>query len=136
MTRLRFSAVLAAVLTFSAAAQTVNQSADSISEPEFTDVFFRLDGVKLIPLERQAAAIHTQAHGFIVMSMKSASEFPGGRSPIRFRADQKLEFVVRSLLAASMTDPNISYCLRKLNSKKKTVSVRGTPSPVIRRRGA
>jgi hypothetical protein len=50
-----------------------------VSEPEFSDVFYKLSAGKLIPLERQTATMHGQAHGFIVMSMKTASEFPGSR---------------------------------------------------------
>jgi hypothetical protein len=54
------------------------------------------------------------------------------RNPIRFSAGQKLDFVVRSLLAASSVDPNTIYCLRKLNSKKKTrqlVTMQGRLTP-------
>src|ERR1035438_506537 len=88
-------------------------------EPEMADVFYRLDGDKLIPLERQAAAIHGSAHGFIVMSMKSASEFPGSKSPVRFRSGGHLDLIVRSAIPTSAIDPNVIFALRKLNSKKK-----------------
>jgi hypothetical protein len=96
----------------------VAQSA--IPEPEMADIFYRLDGDKLIPLERQAAAIHANAHGFIVMSMKTASEFPGARSPVRFKSGGHLDLIVRSVIPVSVIDPNTIYCLRKLNPKKKT----------------
>ncbi len=93
---------------------------EAASEPEFADVFFRLDAGKLTPLERQTAAIQGKASGFIVMSTKAASEFPGKKSSIRFRSDRPLDFVVRSALAASTVDPNTLYVLRKLNIKRKT----------------
>lgn len=93
---------------------------ETLPEPEFADVFFRLDAGKLVPLERQTAAIQGKASGFIIMSTKAASEFPGAKSPVRFRSDQPLDFVVRSALAPSTVDPSTLYVLRKLNSKKKS----------------
>jgi hypothetical protein len=90
------------------------------SEPEFADVFFQLEAGKLIPLERQTATIQGKASGFIVMSSKAASEFPGAKSPIRLHSGQALDFVVRSALAASTVDPATLYVLRKLDSKKKS----------------
>jgi len=89
-------------------------------EPEFVDVFFQLDAGKLVSLERQTAAIQGKASGFIVMSMKASWELPGGKSPVRFRSDQSLDFVVRSAFATSNVDPSTFYLLHKLNSKKKT----------------
>jgi len=38
----------------------VAQSA--VPEPEIADIFYRLDGDKLIPLERQAAAFHSNCY--------------------------------------------------------------------------
>jgi hypothetical protein len=89
-------------------------------EPEMADIFYRLDGDRLISLERQAAAIHTGAHGYIVYTMKSASEFPGAKSPVRFKSGGHLDLIVRSAIPVSAVDPNTIYCLRKLNAKKKT----------------
>jgi hypothetical protein len=92
----------------------------TLPEPEFADAFFRLDADRLIPLERQTGYIQAKASGFIVMSMKSSFEFPGAKSPVRFRSDQSLDFVVRSPLAPSAVDPSTVYFLRRMNSKKKT----------------
>jgi hypothetical protein len=106
---------------------------ESLPEPEFNDVFFRLDASKLLPLERQTAVIQGKASGFIVMSMKAASEFPGSKSPIRFHSGQPLDFVVRSALASSAVDPNTFYVLRNLKSKKKSrelVIMAGHASPI------
>ena len=102
-------------------------------EPEFADMFFRLADGKLLPLERETATIQGKASGFIVMSTKAASEFPGAKSPIRFSSDQSLDFVVRSLMAPATLDPNTLYVLRKLNSKKKSrelVIMNGHASPL------
>jgi hypothetical protein len=90
-----------------------------LAEPEFDNVFFELDAGKLIPLERQTAAIQGKASGFIVMSSKAASEFPGAKSTVRFRANQPLEFIVRSPIASTTVDPSTLYVLRRLNVKKK-----------------
>jgi hypothetical protein len=105
---------------------------ETLTEPEFADVFFRLDSGKLVPLEHQAAAIQGRASGFIVMSMKTSWEIPGTKSLVRFRSDQPLDFVVRSPLVQSAVDPSTFYFLRKLNRKKKTrelVVMNGHASP-------
>jgi hypothetical protein len=102
-----------------ALAQTTPDS-HVVAEPEFADVFFGHDANGgLVPLERQTVVFKGQAGGFIVMNMKSSSEIPGGQSPIRFRADEKLEFLVRSAIAGSVADPNTLYALRKLDKQKK-----------------
>jgi len=90
------------------------------SEPEFANVFFRLDAGKLVPLERQTATIQGKASGFIVMNMKASWELSGIKSPVRFHSDQPLDFFVRSLIPPSAVDPSTFYFLRKLNIKKKT----------------
>jgi hypothetical protein len=93
---------------------------ESVTEPEFADVFFQLDAGKLVPLERQTAVIQGKASGFIVMSTKASSEFPGPKSPVRLQSGQSLVFVVRSPLAATTVDPNTFFVLRRLGVKKKT----------------
>ncbi len=109
---------------------------DAVPEPEFNDVFAGLEAGKLVPLERQTAAIQGKAGGFIVMSMKSSWEIPGTKSPIRFHSGQPLEFVVRSMFAASLgsgVDPSTLYTLHRLDVKKKTreqVMMAGHASPV------
>lgn len=102
------------VLALTCVAQSV------LPEPEMADIFYRLDGGKLVPLERQAAAFHSNAHGFIIMSMKTVSEFPGAKSPIRFKSGEHLDLLVRSVIPVFAIDPNTTYCLQKLNPKKKT----------------
>lgn len=110
-----FSTLLIAVLC-----SIAGVAQETLLEPEYADVFFRLDAGKLVPLERQTASIQGKASGFIVMSTKAASEFPGAKSPVRFHSDQLLDFVFRSALASSTVDPSTLYVLRKLNSKKKS----------------
>jgi hypothetical protein len=114
-TVLRMSVIVAL-----AAAGAVGLAQEVPPEPEFANVFFRLDAGKLVPLERQTAAVQGKASGFIVMSMKAASEFPGAKSPIRFDAGKALDFVVRSPFASSTVDPDTLYTLRKLSGKKKS----------------
>jgi hypothetical protein len=91
-----------------------------LAEPEFDNVFVELDAGKLIPLERQTALIQGKASGFIVMSSKAASEFPGAKSPVRFHSNQPLEFIVRSPIASTTVDPSTLFVLRRLNVKKKS----------------
>jgi hypothetical protein len=108
-------------------------SQNAALEPDIAEIFYRLDHDKLVPLERQAAALKGGAHGFIVMSMKTSSEFPGGKSPVRFKSGEKLDLIVRSAVPVSAVDPNIIYYLRKLNAKKKTrelVMMSGHASPL------
>ena len=104
-----------------------------MAEPDTAEVFYKLGDGKLIPLERQTATIHGKASRFIVMNMKSVSEFPGGKSPVRFRSGEPLDFVVRSAIASSAVDPNSLYTLRRLDEKRKKrelVIMAGHASPV------
>jgi len=126
-------AILVLCLIAACGAPVAAQTGQQPPEPDMADIFYRLDNGTLVPLERQQAAIKGGAHGFIVMSMKSASEFPGAKSPVRFKNGEKLEFIVRSAVPVSAVDPNTFYCLRKLKSKRKTrelVMMSGHISPV------
>lgn len=58
-------------LIFLCTAQTV------IQEPEFADVFFRLENGQLIALERQSITMKGGGHGFIVVNVKVTARFPG-----------------------------------------------------------
>ena len=124
----RFS-VLALSIVLSALAQAP-------LEPEINDIFYAIpkdQSGKLISLERQQITIHSKASGFIVMGMKTTSEIAGGESPVRFKAGEPLEFVVRSAFAASAVDPNTFYGLRLLHAKKKKreiVFMTGHASPL------
>jgi hypothetical protein len=87
----------------------------AVAEPEFEDVFFRLDAGKLTPLERQS--INYKGHaGFMGHDMQSSSEFSGEKSPIRFKASDHLQFIVKPSLNK---DPESIFYLRRLTPKKK-----------------
>ena len=118
--------LLLMVLALSGLAQT------AVPEPDIADIFYRLEGDKLVALERQAASLQGKAHGFIIMTMKTTSEFPGAKSSIRFKSGH-LDLIVRSAIPISAVDPNTIYCLRRLNPKKKTrelVMASGHVSPL------
>src|ERR1035441_3950704 len=101
-------------LPLGAPAQTTSPDGKSVSEPEFNEVFYRLDAGKLMPLEHQNTGTTHVSMGF---SMKGTIEIPGGKSPVRFRAGERLEFVVRSGVSAAQ-DPSSAYHLRVLSIKK------------------
>jgi hypothetical protein len=88
-------------------------------EPEFSGVFYSLDGQTLNQLEHQNAAIHGSGGGFIVAGMKANYELDGAKSPVRYKSGESLTFVVKTPLATSI-DPSTIFILRKLESKKKT----------------
>jgi hypothetical protein len=108
------AALAMTVLAVTCVAQT------AAPEPEMADIFYRLDGGSLVPLERQAPATRSNAHGFFVMNISTVSEFAGARSPVRFKSGERLDFVVRTVVPVFAVDPNTIYCLRKLDPKKKT----------------
>lgn len=89
-------------------------------EPDIADIFYRLDGDRLVALERQAPTIRSGAHGLVVMSAKTVAEFPGPKSSVRFTKEPHFELVVRSIVPTSAFDPNTIYGLRRLEQKKKT----------------
>jgi hypothetical protein len=131
--------LLVAALTALPAHAQVNQSAtqgpspsepaktrldnQGVSEPEFEGVFFRLAAGKLLPLERQMLAVKVKVSGTFIINTKATLDIPGGTSPVRFRAGEPLEFVVRSPLATSATDPTATYHLRRLEAAKGTREV-------------
>jgi hypothetical protein len=87
----------------------------SAIEPDIADVFWRFDDGKLVPLERQATGTTHGKVGF--GSMKITAQLPGGKSPVRFRVGELLEFIVRSPMAVT-TDPATIYSLWNLDAKK------------------
>ena len=110
----------ATVATPSEIAPVLNSAQNSqvILEPEFRDVFFRLDAGKLIPLERQLVAVQGSSSTALVgADIKHVFTFEGGKSPVHFLPSEKLEFVVRTSLPTDV-DPNTTYCLRRLDARK------------------
>jgi len=86
-------------------------------EPDFSDVFYRLDGEKLIPLERQTGTTKHDMGGFIYVKTRTTAEFSGTKSPVRFTSGP-LAFMVRAMPYSVESDPNATYVLRKLEQKK------------------
>jgi hypothetical protein len=121
----------AIILALSICSFTIAQ--DAPPEPQFGDVFFGLDAGKLVPLEKETAAIEGKGGGFMVATAKAFWEVPGAKSPVRFEANKPLEFVVRSPLANIGSDPSSVLYLRRMDSKKKTreiVYMTGHFSPI------
>jgi hypothetical protein len=87
-------------------------------EPDFEGVFFRLVAGNLIPLERQTVSINIKAKGFIVANAKAVLDIPGERSPIRFHAGERIDFVVRTSPVASTAGPAAAYHLRQFVTNK------------------
>lgn len=96
-------AVLLILLT--APLSTRAQNAKKVQEPEYTNVFFALSttDASLLPLERQTATLGGKVKALGFGGGESFVEVKGERSPIRFKADQQLSFVVR--LDSPETDP-------------------------------
>jgi hypothetical protein len=72
------------------------QEVKKVQEPEYYFVVFYLDpaGV-LIPLERQKAKIATKVKAWGYGGMQTGAAYSGSQSPVRFRAGQDIQFVVR-----------------------------------------
>jgi hypothetical protein len=91
-------------------------------EPTYDNQFFMLAEGRLYPLEPQTVnTVSANARmGWTGIKAKSAYEFPGAHSPVRFHSDQALNFVVRSPgLIPPSTDPNTLYVLQRLTTDKK-----------------
>lgn len=81
------------------------RQAKQSEEPEYLSVFFYLnpaDGA-LVSLERQTANVRTKIKAMGFGGGEAVIEVKGGKSPVRFKTDQKLEFVVR--VASTQIDP-------------------------------
>jgi len=93
--------------------------AQQAAEPQFNDVFFALDQTagKLVPLERQTATVQGKAKFGGFGGIKLSSQFKPAKSPIRFKSNERPQFVVRSFAAASTVDPNTLYVLRTLTKR-------------------
>ncbi len=98
-------ATLSILLLLLSAAGSLGQQPAKAPEPEYIGVFFYFDAGKgaLMPLERQTAATKIKVKGLGFGGGEGFIEIKGDRSPVRFRADQSLNFVVR--VASQQTDP-------------------------------
>lgn len=108
----------AALLLLTLSISSVSWAQQAVTEPEFSEVFFRLDNGRLSPLQRETAVLKAKVGGFIVVNAKTTDIIPGPRSPIRFTSGASLEFVVRTAFPPTV-DPAAIYVLRKLDARKK-----------------
>ena len=95
------------------------QEAGKPAEPEYNRIAFYLDGQgSLVPLERQQvnAQIKVKALGF--GGAKSSARFDGAKSPVRFKADSTIQFVIR--LDTQGEDPSTLINLDVLTPTKST----------------
>ena len=100
-----------AAVSLPSAAQTPRYSG-----PEYVGVVeARVQGVTK-PLERQRITVTTQIKAFGLGGVRAGYEFPQGRSPVRLRAGQPVEFVIR--VSSQDTDPHSFFRFSRLTSKK------------------
>ena len=117
MNAFRFAVYASLVLSVSAAQETAKPT-----EPEYNRIAFYLDGQgSLVPLERQQinAQVKVKALGF--GGAKSSARFNGAKSPVRFKADDKIQFVIR--LDTQGEDPITLINLDVLTPTKSTREV-------------
>lgn len=120
--------LLALASTGLLSADRLDQAVAAI-EPDKAETFYGIADGKLTPLEHQPVTIRSQVGGFIALKSKGTLEIQGSKSPVRFRAGQVLEFVIKPSVGV---DPMTAYHLRRLDSKKKireVVIVSGHASP-------
>ena len=81
------------------------QETKKVQEPEYIGVFAFLDPgtSNLQDLERQTPEAKVKVKAFGYGGAESSMQIKGDRSPIRFKTNQKLEFIVRT--ASQQIDP-------------------------------
>lgn len=94
------------------------QETKKTQEPEFTGIVYFLDLAtgKLIDLERQMPVAKSKVKAFGYGGMSVSLEMSGEKSPVRFKPDQKLAFVVR--VVDPREDPNGTFGISSYESKK------------------
>lgn len=113
--KLRVAAIALLVFLFHVSS---GQESKKVQEPEYIGVFFLLEPAtgNLIPLERQTPESKVRLKAMGLGGGESVLEVRGEKSPVRFRADQKIEFVV--LVSSQQTDPQGFIQFFSLESKK------------------
>ena len=95
------------------------QEAGKPTEPEYNRVAFYLDAQgSLVPLERQQINVQTKVKALGYGGAKTSARFEGAKSPVRFRTDDNIQFVVR--LDAHGEDPTTLINLDVLKPTKST----------------
>lgn len=104
----------ALLLCFAVAAQ----EARKVQEPEYDYVYHYLDPVNgaLMSLERQTPSTRFSTKFMGYGGAKSTYEVKGGKSTVRFKADQKIELIVRGM--PSNIDPTTMIKLVRFEAKK------------------
>ena len=114
MNAFRFAIYASLVLSVSVAQETAKPT-----EPEYNRIAFYLDGQgSLVQLERQQVNTQTKVKAFGFAGAKSSARFNGAKSPVRFKADDKIQFVIR--LDSQGEDPTTLINLDVLTPTKTT----------------
>ncbi len=116
---LRSSIVLLAALPFFT---LMAQDAKKVQEPEYIGVVFSLDQAgALVPLERQQsnAAFKTKAGGF--GGGQSSIVYKGSKSPVRFKAGQAIQFVVRLNAPGVEPDSLVNLDVLKVTKNERAI---------------
>ena len=86
-------------------------------EPEYNFAVFALDaGGALVPVERQQGGVQTKVKAMGFGGGSASTVFSGDKSPVRFKAGQKLRFVFR--VSDPSIDPATLINLQQLGSSK------------------
>jgi hypothetical protein len=111
-----FTLSLCALLTLCAISEA--QEIGKVQEPEYDFVYQYLDQANgsLLALERQTPSANFRTKFMGYGGAKSTYEVRGGKSPVRFKADQKIELVVRGIPAT--LDPSTIIKLVRFDAKK------------------
>ena len=108
---LRWRSVMGTLALSWLVAAAYAQDAKKVVEPEYVGVVFSFDpdARKLVPLERQQANTQAKAKALGFGGASVSLMFAGAKSPVRFRVDQKLEFVFKIDAASKGVEPERQY---------------------------
>jgi hypothetical protein len=89
-----------------------------VTEPEYNMVFFALDATTgaLIPLERRQGNTEAKVRALGYGGVNGLTVFAGESSPVRFKEEQKVQFVFR--FDSAGVDPSTLVTLEALNRGK------------------
>jgi hypothetical protein len=97
------------------------QDTTKVQEPEYTGTVFSLDPAgTLTPLEKQQPNIQSKVKAFGYGGAQTSTIYKGAKSPVRFKAGQDIQFVIR---AGRGVDPDSLIKLNVLSVSKDQRSV-------------
>jgi len=100
----------------------VGQEVKKVQEPEYIGIVFSLDPAgTLSPLERQQANIQTKVKAFGYGGAQSSSVFKGPKSPVRFKAGQDIQFVVRLNVPGIEPDSLVKLNVLKVSKDQREI---------------